>query len=201
MFGDFEVHVTVAPGEAEALERWSAARGVRCAHIVLARGRAASQPMLTLRASGSLDAARAKARRASAELAADGFAVLRVKIEAAPWNDGVPAADEAAEPGRYFEHHVKLVLPPGGDPAAVAGPHHAHVSRNARRVRSDGRAERFVTQRCHGVGDATARARLAALVAALRAAGHEIAAVEREYVVDDDAESLDDGWITEGNPR
>ncbi|WP_207400957.1 hypothetical protein [Actinomadura roseirufa] len=124
-----------------------------------------------------------------------------MKVEAAPWNEGVPADDaDALGPEFYFEHHVKLVLRPGFDPvalAAVARPHAAHVSRNARRVRADGGQERFVTQRCRRVGSGTAGRRLGALVAALRADGHDVVSVEREFVVHDDAASMDDGWIDE----
>ncbi|MEU6024854.1 hypothetical protein [Micromonospora sp. NPDC047134] len=48
------------------------------------------------------------------ELRAAGVHPCRSKIEAAPWCVGVPQSDEqaTAEPsGRYFEHHVKLLLP------------------------------------------------------------------------------------------
>ncbi|WP_254716476.1 hypothetical protein [Actinomadura sp. WMMB 499] len=206
--GVFETHVTVR-GDARAVAEWAAARGVKFVHIVLERGRVASQPMLTLPFGGTLDEARADAARTVRDLEADGFAVARVKIEAAPWNAGVPVTDgEALGPAYYFEHHVKLLLDAGADTGAGTGaetealartvrPHAAHVSRNARRVRSDGRRERFVTQRCRRVGARTAGARLDALTAALRADGHEIAGVEREFVVFDGDESLDDGWIEE----
>ncbi|MBO2454399.1 hypothetical protein J4573_45440 [Actinomadura barringtoniae] len=198
--GDFEVHLTVAPGDVGALERWAHPHGLKLTHIVLERGRTVSQPMLTLRATGGLPEVRAAAERAAGQVRSAGFAVRRLKIEAAPWNEGVPVTDEdaVAQPvDRYFEHHVKLVLSVGGldDLAALAVPHNAHVSRNARRVRPDGRQERFVTQRCTRVGDRTAAVRLDALTSALRAARYEIASVEREYVVVDTDASLDDGWI------
>ncbi|WP_240809855.1 hypothetical protein [Actinomadura sp. WMMA1423] len=127
----------------------------------------------------------------------------RTKIEAAPWNEGVPASDAEADGLCYFEHHIKLLLDPGDDTAALAEtvvPHGAHLSRNARRVRADGRSERFVTQRCHRVGARTAGQRLDTLTSVLRANGHDIASVEREFVVFDGNASLDDGWITEGAP-
>lgn len=198
--GDFETHVTVR-GDAGAVAEWAAARDVKFVHIVLERGRTASQPMLTLGCSGTLDAARAEAACTVLALRADGLAVARVKIEAAPWNAGVPVTDgEALGPAYYFEHHVKVLLDAGFDTGALARavrPHAAHVSRNARRVRTDGRLERFVTQRCRRVGARTAGARLDALTGALRAGGLEIAGVEREFVVFDGDESLDDGWIEE----
>ncbi|WP_262402984.1 hypothetical protein [Actinomadura sp. CNU-125] len=188
-------------GDAAAVAAWAAARGVKFVHIVLERGRVASQPMLTLPSKGTLDVARGEAARLVRALRTDGFAVARVKIEAAPWNTGIPAADdEAPGPAYYFEHHVKLLLDAGADARAlvdVVRPHAAHVSRNARRVRTDGRQERFVTQRCRRVGTGTAECRLDALVGALRATGHEIVEVEREFVVFDGDESLDDGWIEE----
>lgn len=198
--GDFETHVTVR-GDAGAVAEWAAARGMKFVHIVLDRGRVPSQPMLTLGCRGEFETARAEAARVAGALRADGFAVARVKIEAAPWNAGVPGTDdEALGPAYYFEHHVKLNLGPGADLDALAGtvrPYSAHLSRNARRVRTDGREERFVTQRCRGVGARTAGVRLNALTGALREAGHEIAEVEREFVVFDGDESLDDGWIEE----
>ncbi|WP_103938833.1 hypothetical protein [Thermomonospora echinospora] len=203
--GEFETHLTVRCGERrlEALARWAAAHGHGFAHIVLDRGRVVSQPMLTLRGTGTLAEVMAAAGRTAAALRADGFEVTRSKVEAAPWNRGVPADDaEAAElgPGRYFEHHLKLLLEPGFDAAALTAlvaPHAARLSRNARRVRADGVAERFVTQRCRLVGAPAAERRLAALVAALRERHHRIAEVEREFVVFDGDESLDDGWIDE----
>ncbi|MFG2003403.1 hypothetical protein ACGFNU_30010 [Spirillospora sp. NPDC048911] len=202
--GDFEAHLTVATGAAGAgtLDDWAAPRGLKVAHIVLARGRTPSQPMVTLRAAGTLPEARSLTASTAADLRRAGFTVTRTKIEAAPWNAGVPGSDdEPHAPGRYFEHHVKLVLDAaaaGTDLAALTAlvvPHGAHLSRNARRVRADGRQERFVTQRRRDVGAGTAGARLEALTTALKTARHEIASVEREYVVFDDDESLDDGWI------
>lgn len=198
--GDFEVHLTVTTRA--ALESWAVSRGLKFTHIVLARGRTPSQPMLTLRTAGTLSEARARTASTAAALREAGFTVTRTKIEAAPWNAGVPVSDdEPHAPGRYFEHHVKLLLAADEDLGALTAlvvPHAAHLSHNARRVRADGRQERFVTQRCRDVGAGTAGARLDALTAALNAAEHEIASVEREYVVFDDDESLDEGWIDEG---
>ncbi|MET8776853.1 hypothetical protein ABZV58_17770 [Nocardia sp. NPDC004654] len=134
---------------------------------------------------------------------AAGFPVVRTKIEAAPSAAGVPATDtEAVALGEsyYFEHHIKLLLDSGADTSALArlaGVHAAHLSVNARRVRTDGRVERFVTQRCRLVGDPVAAARCAALTAALEAEKHRILSAEREFVVYDSDESIDSGWIDE----
>ncbi|MFF2076770.1 hypothetical protein ACFVXG_18660 [Kitasatospora sp. NPDC058162] len=212
--GDFEVHLTVGPGAAEALAAWADrhghGHGLKFTHILLERGASPSQPMLTLRAAGTLEEVAAVTARARGRLGRAGFTVLRAKIEATPWAEGVPASDEDAVPhgaGRYFEHHVKLLLPGHPVPttdiarltelAELAVRHGAHLSRNPRRVREDGRREWFVTQRCRLVGLDTAGRRLDALLRDLAADGREVASVEREFVVVDSDEALDAGWITE----
>jgi hypothetical protein len=211
--GEFETHLTVALTDVErdvaALRAWGAGRGLKCTHIVLARGRSASQPMLTREGRGTLAGERAAATALAADLAAAGFTVTRVKIEASPLNSDVPRTDTDGRghpDERYFEHHVKLSLDPTADLDALttlARRHDAHLSRNALRARDDGRQERFVTQRCHGVGLETARGRLAALLRALHDDHYGVLEHEAEFVVYDGNLALDDGWITEhgdGNP-
>jgi hypothetical protein len=202
--GDFEIHLTVAPQQGREFTGWAAGRGLKVVDIELSRGAVPRQPMLTLRTAGSLADAAALAARTAEAAGGAGFAVLRTKIEAAPWAGGVPATDARARrlgPAYYFEHHVKLLLdgPPGPELAAIAERHDAHLSRNARRTRPDGRREHFVTQRCRLVGSATAGRRLDALVTDL--SGHHILTVEREFAVLDTAEALDAGWIHEGQTR
>ncbi|MEV7950727.1 hypothetical protein ACTOXX_06460 [Streptomyces rubiginosohelvolus] len=198
--------------ELRRLERWAALRPeVKFTHIALARGRTASQPMLTLRGSRpSYEDELAAVRETRAALAGDGFAVARVKVECAPWAAEVPREDadvvgsEHPHGRRHFEHHVKLLLDEAdGDAAdgrradlvAVAVRHGAHVSWNARRVRADGREERFVTQRCHRTGDRRAALALDALLTELAAHGYDVVDVEREYVLLDSGPELDEGWL------
>lgn len=200
--GEFETHVTVRaddPAAVETIRGWADRHGLKFHHIELARGATPSQPMVTRRGTGTLTDERTAADDLARHLAADGFTVVRVKIEAAPWNRGVPESDADAEPGRYFEHHVKLLLEPHADLGVLttlAERHAAHLSRNARRTRDDGKHERFVTQWCHAVGRATAADRLAALVREL--AGYEVLGVEQEYVVEDTAPGADAGWLDGG---
>lgn len=55
--GTFEVHLTVRAPDAETLaaaEAFAVRREMKFTHIVLARGRIADQPMLTLRRTGDL---------------------------------------------------------------------------------------------------------------------------------------------------
>ena len=204
----FEYHITVSGDDAAAarLAAWAAERGVKFTHIVLARGETVSQPMLTVRADGTAESVLADASAMAGELRAVGFEVTRVKVEASPFinafidafiNAFVNGLARAAD--RYFEHHIKLLLPPSIDETVLADlvtPHGAHLSRNARRVREDGRAERFVTQRCYRTGAEGAVAELDRLVEALRQKGHIMLSVEREYVVYDSNPAVDAGWIS-----
>src|SRR5687768_15398361 len=119
--GDFESHVTVraeGPGGPDALAAWAAVRGLKFTHIELARGRTVSQPMVTRQGRGSLRHELDRTRALAGELAGAGFAVTRIKLEAAPWSHAVPLSDEdgaRAAPDQYFEHHVKLVLADDAD--------------------------------------------------------------------------------------
>ncbi|WP_308402970.1 hypothetical protein [Streptomyces sp. BV286] len=201
----YETHVTVrcaGAAESERLRCWAAGAGLKLTHIVLARGRVPSQPMVTLAGSPSYAAESARAQEVTALLRADGFVPLRVKIESSPWAPEVPREGQPHEEQQYFEHHVKLLLDSGNDLDALAArvvPHGAHLSWNARRTRdgqgAGGRHERFVTQRCRGVDAQGAGRRLERLLSELN--GFEVVGVEREFVLHDSDVSLDDGWIEE----
>ncbi|MGW5346140.1 hypothetical protein [Streptomyces sp. NPDC004050] len=190
----YETHVTLHCADAAELARlhaWAGARGLKVTHIVLARGRMVSQPMLTLPDRDGHEALVPLLRAA-------GFDPVRVKVETVPWT-----TDRPGPGGGYFEHHLKLLLPAGFDRAsleALVTPHGAHLSWNARRAAQDGGShERFVTQRYRGPAGAAGAGRACdALAAALTAAGYDIRAQEREFVLHDSDLSVDDGWIEEG---
>ncbi|MGW1914930.1 hypothetical protein ACWCQS_30435 [Streptomyces sp. NPDC002076] len=193
----YETHVTVrcaGPAETKRLRGWAEAAGLKLTHIVLARGRMQDQPMLTLAGSASYAEQSARADRTVAALRSAGFAPVRVKTESVPWAPEVP--DGPCGGGQYFEHHVKLLLDAETDLASLTArvvPHGAHLSWNARRVCEDGRHERFVTQRCRGVRDAAAEQALRLLLSEL--GGFEVLSVEREFVLHDSDESVDEGWL------
>ncbi|WP_031075091.1 hypothetical protein [Streptomyces sp. NRRL S-118] len=188
---EYETHVTVhCPGPAELarLEEWAAVRALKVTHIVLARGRTVSQPMLTV-------PDRTSHETLVPRLRADGFHPVRVKVETVPWT-----SDRPGPGGGYFEHHLRLSLDAGFDRArleAVVVPHGAHLSWNARRVTADGsRHERFATQRYRGPGGAASAGRVCdALAADLATAGYVILSEEREFVLYDSDPSVDDGWL------
>ncbi|MFE7569702.1 hypothetical protein ACFU76_22495 [Streptomyces sp. NPDC057539] len=200
--GDFKTLLTVRadrPDQVACLHDWAAAQGLAVTLVVLDRGRTPSRPTLTLPGTGTLDEQRRAAERCAERLAAAGFPVVRTRLVAAPWNEGVPGTDaEAASLPAYchFEHHVTLRLPIPYDThrlAAVAERHSAHVSRAARRVPARGVQERSVTQRARGVGRPAARARLDALLDGLMVAGFQPADIEEEFVLHDDAPIPDEG--------
>jgi hypothetical protein len=203
--GEFEIHLTLHDPHGSAARTVAEREGVKYTHIVLDRGLYPSQPMLSLTVSGTYAEVSARLGELRRWLVVGNrpVPVARTKIEVPPWTPGVPGTDaEAADDPdeRYFEHHVKLLLPDASLERRLAvtrlvEPHDARLSRNARRTRDDGRDERFVTQRCRRVGRDTAGARLDALLVALRAAGHEIVEVEREYVVHDSSLGTDLGWF------
>ncbi|MEV0415392.1 hypothetical protein AB0I68_32595 [Streptomyces sp. NPDC050448] len=192
---EYETHVTVRcpdPRELARLEAWAGGRGLKVTHILLARGRMVSQPMLTLRDRTGHEALVPRLRAA-------GFDPVRVKVETVPWT-----SDRPGPGGGYFEHHLALLLPAGFDRPALEAlviPHGAHLSWNARRVREQdgGRHERFVTQRWRGAAGAAGAARACdRLLADLAGAGYEIRSQEREFVLYDSDLSVDEGWIEEG---
>ncbi|SDK59594.1 hypothetical protein [Streptomyces indicus] len=195
----YEAHVTARCAGAEDVARfeaWAAREGLKATHIVLARGRTPSQPMLTLRESGSFAGQLAAAREVAGRLREAGFDPVRIKVECTPWAPEVPQQPSARQ---HFEHHVKLLLDGDFDRAGLTGvaeAHGAHLSWNARRVREGGRHERFVTQRCFGVPAAEAGRALEQLLADLT--GYDVLAVEREFVLYDSDLSVDDGWIGAG---
>ena len=199
--GAFEAHVTVRCPAAEAPRFAAACDRLDVKHILieLSTGEELVQPMTASVHRGGLREVQAEVHALARALVADGFEVVRTKIEALPRNRDLPETDEEAarEPARYFEYHLKIVLPAGGDldeVRAAAGPHGGRLSRNALRRRADGGEERYVTLRVPGCGRASADARFAALEAAIEALPVTITRRVREYTVYDSNLALDRGW-------
>jgi hypothetical protein len=201
--GDFETHWTVAEEQGALLDRVTEAasrRGLKVTYVILSRGAHASQLMLTRRRRSTLSVERADAHALVEGLARDGLRVTRIKLEASSTNDDIPWTDEAArqEPGHYFEHHVKVRYEPKTDLRAIteiAAAHAAHLSQSVAEAPGDGEVQRFITQRCYGVGLPAARTLIAALQSALAEARVHIVRATQEYVVYDTNVALDAGWI------
>ena len=201
--GDFETHFTITldeSGNLAALSDWGQHHELKCLAIVLDRGTAPSQPMLTRHSRGTLTQEKANAAEISRQLTEAGFTVSRIKIEAAPTNADVPRSDAEAgvQTDRYFEHHLKILLESDTDLMPlkqIAEQHAAHLSRNALKFREDGKQERFVTQRCFSAGSVTAHQQFELLLHALTTASYTLLKTEAEFVVYDSNLALDDGWI------
>ena len=206
--GSFEMHVTVcAPGALDAFRAWCEVERWKCVRIVLARGMHVDQPMATWRRDGTvLPSVLAEATARAKDLDHAGFTVVRMKIEADPSNDEVPATDAAAllQPTcNYFEHHVKLrraVAAGRGLLLRVCLDHAAHLSRNAWHEPAEGCEERFVTLRLYRMGRSASEQRLHRLLGALEGAGEQIIDVESEYTVHDSNLALDAGWLPHDAP-
>lgn len=201
--GEFETHITVKLQDLNSIDRlqqWGIERNLKFLHILLERGTNISQPMLTRRGRGDFADELEIATALAQALTAEDFAVVRIKIEAAPWNQGVPQSDVEAylhPADRYFEHHIKLLLQSNRDSPLreLVQRHSAHLSRNALQTRNDGFGQRFVTQRCIGVGRSTAKKQLQILVDSIESLGYHPIDIESEFVVYDSNLALDKGWI------
>lgn len=206
--GNFEVHLTVRTvGPTDQFRNWCVAEQCKCVWIVLDRGAEVQQPMATWRrASTVLPAVIAQAHQRAEALEQAGFEVVRVKIEADPSNEQVPATDEAARlesSSQYFEHHIKLRrnVSAGREMLLqICLKHAAHLSHNAWRQPVNGVEERFVTLRSFGVGRSTSEEQLRRLLAALEAEGEEVIEVESEFAVYDSNLTLDNGWLLDNAP-
>lgn len=106
--GEFETHLTLAPQAGqdsdEPIRGWAESHGLKYTRILLDRGRTPDQPMLTRRGEGTLSGQLAAAHAWAERLRGAGFHVTRVKVEAAPWNAGVPRTDAEATalPGHCY---------------------------------------------------------------------------------------------------
>jgi hypothetical protein len=200
--GSFEAHLTVDAADLErraTFEALCGELGVKCVLIELAAGVHRSQPMTASYHRGELGAVLGEIEALHASLWQAGFPVVRVKIEAAAMNPGVPITDEeAAAIDGYFEFHAKVRLPDAGDITALRAlceSRSAHLSRNDRKRDERGVAERFITQRVYGVGRARAANEFDALLRDLAQAGHAVVSMKREYTIYDGKLELDAGWL------
>lgn len=196
---EYEAHLTLATSELGVLtsvSEWAESHQLKWTHIVLDGGDTPSQPMMTFWGKGDIVAQLARTQILSDQVGRLGALVVRVKIETRA-DSRCQCFTGVANKG-YFENHVKLILPSDvamNDLQQLALSHGARLSRNARRVRTDGRQERFVTQRVYDADHATSRMQFERLMVDLQHANHEIVEIEREFVVFDSHLALDSGWL------
>jgi hypothetical protein len=200
----FELHITVAQTvDLEAFKRFCYTAGIKALVIDLGAEQPV-QPMTCSRITGSFSEAMIKANQLREVLTNAGFEVTRVKLEAAPWNAGVPESELQAQKvpsGNYFEHHTKLKLPKNANLRLLemlCQTNNAHLSRNAFKVCSDGTSERLITQRHYGLGFVSASLRFNAFLEVLKSFDFIVEKTVSEYCVFDSNLQLDAGW---GSPH
>ncbi len=204
--GVFEAHITIEPLQIDAQTKFiafCAKNNLKPIQIELSRGDVAFQQMTSSIHEGAFEQVLAVVKGIAELLGRQGFGVSRVKLEAAPSNENLPATcaelmEHSAE--NYFEHHLKLSLPT--DLAGkletllqICETHHAHLSRNAFKQNIEGFMERFVTVRHYGLGKAEAIEALNALKMAITVEGLQILKTITEYCVYDDHVALDANWL------
>lgn len=202
--GIFEAHITVAPlNEAKLTEfqLFCAVNNLKPIQIELARGDFALQQMTASVYEGNFSDVLTEVKQMAVLLGRQGFEVKRVKLEASPFNEGLPAhlGEVKQHPTEnYFEHHLKLMLPNGDVQESlymICQKHHAHLSRNAFKQYQEGVQERFVTLRHYALGRQEAEAALHNLKDELTENGFQILKTITEYCVYDDHVGLDLNWL------
>jgi inosine/xanthosine triphosphate pyrophosphatase family protein len=196
--GVFESHVTVAPCDEPSFAATCDTLGVKAIFVELPQGSHRRQPMTGAHHRGSLHEVMLAVHQLARDIARAGFEVVRTKLEAVGRHRDIPQTDAEAAlspPTNYFEHHAKLLLPAGADEAAIREHFKgvdAHLSRGA--PRADLR-QRFVTLRSWGLGQSSADARFARVLALADELALPLRGRLREYTVYDSALELDTGWM------
>ncbi|MEW4488143.1 hypothetical protein AB1L42_08680 [Thalassoglobus sp. JC818] len=199
----FETHMTLlldANSDSTRAKDWATAHDFKWTHIVLDSGNTPSQPMISFRGQGTLEAQLKRSQSVALQLAQNKFQVARTKIELE-----LPVAETQIElpPNRsfhkqYFEHHFKLLLPRETDfdqLSRFVKRNGGHLSLNARRHRDDGMQERFVTQRVYKAELSTSYKQFNQLIDVIHTEGIEIVESEHEFVLYDTNFELDSGWM------
>ncbi len=197
--GTFEAHVTVAACDLDAFRAACSELSIKCITIELARGETRHQPMTGSFHRGELPEVEREVVAIAQELAKRGFEVTRTKVERhGHLEETTPATDDEARRAPrtcYFEYHIKLVVSPDADLAALGARFAslgAHMSRNARNENN----ERFVTLRVRDAGRRAAEARFAEVLALCESEKLEVRSRIREYTVLDTNLDLDRGWLS-----
>jgi hypothetical protein len=106
---------------------------------------------------GTEDESRHEVERISSSLEANGFHVIRKKIETAVWHED--AMREKLKDGHYFECHVSLFIPSANkeermaELSSLCKIHSAHLSRNLMKREADGRFVQMATIRTYSSPD------------------------------------------------
>lgn len=196
----YEVHVTVENADVDAFRKACTRIGIKPLVLALhlAAGGTARDVMTSSVHFGDDDSAKAEAARISGGLAAEGFKVVRAKIETAPWHPEVPTlARPASTKGRYFEAHLAVECASAARPhlEAMTAAMGLHLSRNAFKTTTKDVSIIMATKRVHDSVFETFKAGVDSCRDRLVKAGFRVDKVIVEYAIFDTAEGHDSDWI------
>jgi hypothetical protein len=206
--GLFEAHITVStlsPRESKRFTETCNQLNIKAIQIELSRGDVPIQPMTCSTHKGNFTTVLNEVTELARQLKRAGFEVTRQKIEAAPFNQGIPiTADDAQNHAadNYFEHHLKILFEKESnfvEIQQVCIAHGAHLSRNAFENRADHSKTYFITLRGYSMGLEEAMIRFNALKQAITHLKINILKNITEYCVYDDRLNLDANWLTDDN--
>jgi hypothetical protein len=206
--GLFEAHITVSnlsPSESKRFAETCNQLNIKAIQIELSRGDVPIQPMTCSTHKGDFTTVLNEVTELARQLKRAGFEVTRQKIEAAPFNQGIPMTESDAKnhsPDNYFEHHLKILFEKESnfkEIQTVCIAHGAHLSRNAFENRADHSKTYFITLRCYSIGLEEAAIRFNALKQAITYLKINILKNITEYCVYDDRLNLDANWLTDDN--
>jgi hypothetical protein len=206
--GLFEAHITVSslsPNEAKRFTETCNQLNIKAIQIELSRGDVPIQPMTCSTHKGDFTTVLNEVTGLAYQLKQAGFEVTRQKIEAAPFNQGIPMTAKEAQnhsADNYFEHHLKILFEKESnfnEIQTVCTAHGAHLSRNAFENRVDNTKTYFITLRCYSIGLEEATIRFNALKQAITHLKINILKNITEYCVYDDRLNLDANWLSDDN--
>jgi hypothetical protein len=139
-----------------------------------------------------------------AEMLSQSLEVIRLKLEAMAWNDGVPVTDadaKALPEGHYFEFHLKLDAP-------VSPENDERLKKLAAELTQElgikipfscnnmgNKTQRFLNVRTYHMGSQSAENVVEKVAEALSLRGFRVAKVIKEFIVFDTNKELDRGWL------
>jgi len=196
--GLFEAHITVdsSVGFKEVAHKLN----IKPILIQLDNGANPTQPMSSSTHKGTLGKVYNEVMDLANKLSKHNFKVLRVKIEASPFNQEIPQTTTEALnhcPTNYFEHHALLVL---NDRQCmdsinkVCRDYNAHLSQNRFKVFTEG-CLKFLTIRNYKLGRNEAEYMFSELLQSLDNINTKVKNSITEYCVYDSGIQLDYGWL------
>ena len=207
--GVFEAHITIDlldTHEKIKFQDLCEDLSIKAIQIELARGDAPVQPMTCSRHQGNFVKVFEEVKTLANHLTQAGFEVSRLKIEASPFNEGIPQnnADLKNHSDKnYFEHHLKVLISQEQNREtllAVCAKYRAHLSRNAFKTFSGGEYENFITLRLYEMGKKESDLKFENLKKEVQNAGFIVQKSITEYCVYDDNIALDNNWLINTSP-